>query len=300
VGGLRGLCGLSCRFCEANAEFIMSHRPDLIDDLNALIGDAYGLVPTDHDANSLFEFALERVVEPLSNYVLHSVLECSLYPGLFSMRLIIESLAVGLYADWRFRSDVLRSKLDLTSGFDMGMFRRCRKIGRKGVGGENDGNDHFLLCSQYNALGREVNEALNWLRDLLGGDAVGFIYEVYNDLSKPIHAVTMIDGRLGGRYVRLSHGAISLSMVGEFPPMRTTIMPAECEEDDLVILDLIHWDSLLTRLSMDMLIYAWQSIVRRANNEELTKIGASIEEAIRRAEEVYNEIGSRYGLQDNK
>jgi len=82
--------------------------------------------------------------------------------------------------------------------------------------------------------------------------------------------------------------------------MRTTIMPAECEEDDLVILDLIHWDSLLTRLSMDMLIYAWQSIVRRANNEELTKIGASIEEAIRRAEEVYNEIGSRYGLQDNK
>jgi hypothetical protein len=51
---------------------------------------------------------------------------------------------------------------------------------------------------------------------------------------------------------------------------------------------------------MDMLIYAWQSIVRRANNEELTKIGASIEEAIRRAEEVYNEIGSRYGLQDNK
>jgi hypothetical protein len=77
-------------------------------------------------------------------------------------------------------------------------------------------------------------------------------------------------------------------------------LPAECEEDDLVILDAIHWYALLTRLSMDMLIYAWESIVRRAGNEELTKIGASIEEAIRRAEEVYDEMGSRYGLQDNK
>jgi ribosomal protein L20A (L18A) len=66
------------------------------------------------------------------------------------------------------------------------------------------------------------------------------------------------------------------------------------------MLDAIHWDALLSRLSMDMLIYAWQSIVRRAGNEELTKIRASIEEAIRRAEEVYNEMGSRYGLRDNK
>jgi hypothetical protein len=51
---------------------------------------------------------------------------------------------------------------------------------------------------------------------------------------------------------------------------------------------------------MDMLIYAWQSIVRRAGNEELTKTRTSIEEAIKRAEEVYNEIGSRYGMRDNK
>jgi ribosomal protein L20A (L18A) len=40
--------------------------------------------------------------------------------------------------------------------------------------------------------------------------------------------------------------------------------------------------------------------VRRANNEELTKIRASIEEAIKRTDEVYNEMGSRYGLRDNK
>ena len=83
------------------------------------------------------------------------------------------------------------------------------------------------------------------------------------------------------------------------PPMRTTILPAECEEDDLVILDAIHWYALLIRLSMDMLIYAWQSIVRRASNEELTKIRASIKDATRRIEEVYDEIGSRYKLQDN-
>jgi hypothetical protein len=101
-------------------------------------------------------------------------------------------------------------------------------------------------------------------------------------------------GALGITVTDFMHSKIGI------PPMRTTILPAECEEDDLIMLDLIHWDLLLTRLSMDMLIYAWQSIVRRAGNEELTKIGASIEEAIRRAEEVYNEIRSRYGMRDNK
>jgi hypothetical protein len=272
----------------------MSHRPNLIDDLNALIGDAYGLVPTDHDANLLFEFALERVAEPLSNYVLHSVLECSLYPGLFSMRLIIESLAVGLYADRWFGNAWPGEKLSLARGFEMGRFKRCR---------EYKGEDGNSLCNQYSTLGREVNEALDWLRDLLGSnfsiEPMDFIYETYNSLSKPIHAVAMINGEgvLGALGIAVTDFMRSKTGI---PPMRTTILPAECEEDDLVMLDAIHWDALLTRLSMDMLIYAWESIVRRASNEELTKIRASIEEAIRRAEEVYNEIGSRYGMQDNK
>jgi hypothetical protein len=39
---------------------------------------------------------------------------------------------------------------------------------------------------------------------------------------------------------------------------------------------------------MDMLIYAWQSIVRRAGNDELTKIRARIKEAIKRINEVYS------------
>ena len=294
MGGLRGLCGLSCRFCEANAGFIMSHRPNLIDDLNALIGDAYGLVPTDHDANSLFEFALESVAEPLSNYVLHSVLECSLYPSLFSMRLIIESLAVGLYADRWFGNAWPGEKLVLARGFEMGRFKRCR---------EYKGEDGNSLCSQYSTLGREVNEALCWLRDWLsnnfGAEPMDFIYEIYNSLSKPIHAVAMINGEgvLGALGIAVTD--FMRSKIG-IPPMRTTILPAECEEDDLVILDAIHWDALLTRLSMDMLIYAWESIVRRASNEELTKIRAGIEEAIKRTDEVYNEIGSRYGMRDNK
>jgi len=293
VGGLRGLCGLSCRFCEANAEFIMSHRPNLIDDLNALIGDAYGLVPTDHDANLLFEFALERVVEPLSNYVLHSVLECSLYPSLFSMRLIIESLAVGLYADRWFGNAWPGEKLVLARGFEMGRFKRCR---------EYKGEDGNSLCNQYSTLGREVNEALGWLRDWLssnfGIEPMDFIYETYNLLSKPIHAVAMINGEgvLGALGIAVTDFMHSKTGI---PPMRTTILPAECEEDDLVILDAIHWYALLIRLSMDMLIYAWQSIVRRASNEELTKIRASIKDATRRIEEVYDEIGSRYKLQDN-
>ena len=288
------MCGLSCRFCEANAEFIMSHRPNLINDLNSLIGDTYGLVPTDHDANSLFEFALESVAEPLSNYVLHSVLECSLYPSLFSMRLIIESLAVGLYADRWFGNAWLGERLVLARGFEMGRFKRCR---------EYKGEDGNSLCSQYSTLGREVNEALCWLRDWLssnfGIEPMDFIYEIYNSLSKPIHAVAMINsegvlGALGITVTDFMHSKIGI------PPMRTTILPAECEEDDLIILDAIHLYALLIRLSMDMLIHAWQSIVKKAGNEELTKIRTSIEEAIKRTDEVYNEMGSRYGLRDNK
>ena len=288
------MCGLSCRFCEANAEFIMSHRPNLIDDLNALIGDAYGLVPTDHDVNSLFEFALESVAEPLANYVLHSVLECSLYLGLFAMRLIIESLAVGLYADRWFGNAWLGEKLGLARGFEMGRFKRC---------GEYESEDgHGLLCSQYSTLGREVNGVLGWLRVWLsnnfGAEPMDFIYETYNSLSKPIHAIAMSNGGVLGALITTMLDYIR-SKTG-IPPMRTIIMPAECEEDDLVILDAIHLYALHTRLSMDMLIYAWQSIVRRAGNEELAKIRASIEEAIKRTNEVYSEIKSRYGLQDNK
>ena len=39
---------------------------------------------------------------------------------------------------------------------------------------------------------------------------------------------------------KIPHGAIFLSMIGKFPPMRTVILPAECDEDDLVVLDLMH------------------------------------------------------------
>jgi hypothetical protein len=89
-------------------------------------------------------------------------------------------------------------------------------------------------------------------------------------------------GALGVAVTDFMHSKIGI------PPMRTTIMPAECEEDDLIILDTIHLYALLTRLSMDMLIHAWQSIVKKANNEKLTKIRARIKEAIKRINEVYS------------
>jgi hypothetical protein len=40
----------------------------------------------------------------------------------------------------------------------------------------------------------------------------------------------------------------------------------------LATLDVTRLNALLTRLSMDMLIHAGESIVRRVGNEELTKI----------------------------
>jgi len=92
---------------------------------------------------------------------------------------------------------------------------------------------------------------------------------------------------------KIPHGAIFLSMIGKFPPMRTVILPAECDEDDLVVLDLMHWDALLTRLSMDMLIYAWGVITKKMSNEELEKARANIEEIARRIGKVYEERKNR-------
>ena len=99
TGEFKLLCRAACDFCESNLRFISGNRPGLLKDLNDLIGDAYDLMPATLNPNSLFTFALMNLVQPLANYVLHSVLECAPYSTLSSMRLIIESLAVGLYAD---------------------------------------------------------------------------------------------------------------------------------------------------------------------------------------------------------
>jgi hypothetical protein len=64
-------------------------------------------------------------------------------------------------------------------------------------------------------------------------------------------------------------------------------MPAECEEDDLVILDAIHMYLLLIRLSMNMLIYAWGVVAKSMSNGELEKAKAKIKETLKRIEEVY-------------
>jgi hypothetical protein len=120
-----------------------------------------------------------------------------------------------------------------------------------------------------------------------------FIYETYNSLSKPIHAVAMINGRgvLGALGIAVAD--YMRSKIG-IPPMRTVMMPAECEEDDLVILDAIHWDLLLTRLSMDMLIYAWGVVTKGMSNGELEKAKAKIEDALKRIKEVHKELENRY------
>jgi len=108
------------------------------------------------------------------------------------MRLIIESLAASLYADRWFSDTQLGDRLRVARGFEMGRFRRC---------GEGRGED-FALCSQYESLSNRVNEALGWLRGQLssffgtGTEPIDVIYETYNSLSKPIHAVAMIDGRV--------------------------------------------------------------------------------------------------------
>jgi hypothetical protein len=232
------------------------------------------------------------LVQPVANYALHSVLDCAPYSTLFSMRLIIESLAAGLYADRWFGNARLGERLSLARSFEMGKFKRC--------GDGRDGED-YALCSRYESLSNRVNEALGWLRGWLssffgtGAEPMDVIYETYNSLSKLIHAVTMIDGKgvLGAL------GTIAADYVlskDGFPPMRTIVMPVECDENDLVLLDVIHSELLFTRLSMDMLIYAWGVVTKSMSDKELEKAKAKIEETLKRIDEVDKELKNRYRI----
>jgi len=227
---LKPLCKAACDSCESNLRFISGNRPGLLKDISDLIDDTYDLTPATaaSDSNSLFTFALMDLVQPVANYIIYSVLDCAPYSALFSMRLIIESLAVGLYADRWFGDTRLEDRLRLAGGFEMGRFRRCEE----GRGGK----DH-RLCSQYESLSHEVNEALGWLMGQLssffgtGTEPMDVIYETYNSLSKLIHAVTMIDGKgvLGALGIIAADYVLSKD---GFPPMRTIVMPVECDEND--------------------------------------------------------------------
>jgi len=81
-----------------------------------------------------------------------------------------------------------------------------------------------------------------------------------------------------------------------FPPMRTIVMPVECDENDLVLLDVIHSELLFTRLSMDMLIYAWGVVTKSMSDKELEKAKAKIEETLKRIDEVDKEL-KRIGIE---
>jgi hypothetical protein len=232
-----------------------------------------------------------NLVQPVANYALHSVLDCAPYSTIFSIRLIIESLAAGLYADRWFGNARLEERLRLARSFEMGMFRRC---------GEGRGED-FALCSQYGSLSNRVNEALGWLRGQLGSffgtgtEPMDVIYDTYNSLSKLVHAVAMIDGKDVLGALGIIAADYLLSKDG-FPPMRTIVMPVECDENDLVLLDVIHSELLFTRLSMDMLIYAWGVVTKSMSDKELEKAKAKIEETLKRIDEVDKELKNRYRI----
>jgi len=120
-------------------------------------------------------------------------------------------------------------------------------------------------------------------------------YETYNSLSKLIHAVAMIDGKdvLGALGIIAADYVLSKD---GFPSMRTIVMPVECDENDLVLLDVIHSELLFTRLSMDMLIYAWGVVTKSMSDEELEKAKAKIEETLKRIDEVDKELKNRYRI----
>ncbi|MCQ4448917.1 MAG: hypothetical protein NO076_06735, partial [Sulfolobales archaeon] len=57
-----------------------------------------------------------------------------------------------------------------------------------------------------------------------------------------------------------------------------------------------HSELLFTRLSMDMLIYAWGVVTKSMSDKELEKAKAKIEETLKRIDEVDKELKNRYKI----
>jgi len=148
----------------------------------------------------------------------------------------------------------------------MGGFRKCKGRGKGS-------------CGEYEVLSNEVNKALDWLSGSnLDTEPMDFVYETYNYLSKVIHPVSVLSDKFGE-----FRGMLELIISGR--QSRKLIVPTECREEDLPMLDLAHWCSLRTRLSMDMLIYAWGVVTGRVGKGELEKAKANIKDVLRRIDE---------------
>ena len=235
--------------------------PGLADELNKLIGDVGWLINKEIDANSLFEYALRFITHPMVYSIPLIVLGCMPYHLFYTARLIIESLTVGLYEDFWNRDWTFCEKLKDAADFRMGNLVNC--------GGPR--------CDRYVKLGQKINEALGWLRDELGAEPVGFIYEFYDTLSKMMHPITRMRC---GDFVSGAFGIALTAFAYETPPMRVMLQPAECK-GDVKVLRAFYVTITHTRLAINMLIYAWGSLTNKLSSEELEDVRRRVRDEVK-------------------
>jgi hypothetical protein len=235
--------------------------PGLVDELYELISDVGRLINKEIDENSLFEYALRFITHPMVYSIPLIVLGCMPYHLFYTARLIIESLTVGLYEDFWNRDWAFCEKLKDATDFRMGNLAKCS--GPK--------------CDRYVKLRQKINEVLGWLRDELDAEPVGFIYDFYDTLSKLMHPITRMRC---GDFVSGAFGIALTAFAYETPPMRVMLQPAECK-GDVKVLRAFYITITHTRLAINMLIYAWGSLMGKLSNEELEDVRRRIEDAVK-------------------
>jgi hypothetical protein len=234
------------------------------------------------DGNSLFKYTLISVVTPLVYSASLIMLACMPYHLFYTARLIVESLAVGLYEDYWNKDQTFREKLEDAKDFTMKDFMECGKQNCEQKCGQICNQDEKKCrkckqncekCNRYARLRQRVNKALSWLRDELGVEPIEFIYRgIYNPFSKMIHPVTKCDN--------LTLGTLSLT-----PVIPVLLPPDECKSDTRV--PKVFYGALAyTRLAINMLIYAWGSLVGKLSSEELEDVRRRIGDALKSVEAI--------------
>jgi hypothetical protein len=83
-----------------------------------------------------------------------------------------------------------------------------------------------------------------------------------------------------GDFVSGAFGIALTAFAYETPPMRVMLQPAECK-GDVKVLRAFYITITHTRLAINMLIYAWGSLMGKLSNEELEDVRRRIEDAVK-------------------
>jgi hypothetical protein len=248
---------LTCDVSLKNYRYFRDNEPEVLIEISKLIDDVDR--PITKDCNSLFWHMLCNLVKPLAYSVPYIALGCMPLHLLYMTRLIIESLMAGLYEDFLNGGLNIDEKLKDTTNFRM----PCGSRAQKNI--------------KYKQLKQGINRKLNWLGNELGIEPMDFICNVYYDLSKAIHPITKRSD------ANIVCGALVIALTAfasGTPTMRAWLQPAECE-GDVEAVRYIYTSLIHMRLSINMLVYVWGSLVGKLSSEELEGVRRRIEDAVK-------------------